>query len=48
MTKIDCTEFGVQTRKRLLWTNFTVDVTDINCVQTWEDVLEPVKIVKKW
>lgn len=48
ITKLDCASFGVQTRKRLFWTNFPISIRDIKCEQTWDDVLEPVCEVKNW
>jgi len=48
MTKIDSALFGVQTRKRLFWTNFKVPLDDTECIQTWEDVLDDKESVKEW
>ena len=43
MTKLNGADFGVQTRRRLYWTTFEVDTSDIICKQTWEDILEPIE-----
>lgn len=42
--------FGVQTRKRILWTNFNFEppLDNQKCQQTWEDVLEPLKNVQSF
>lgn len=47
---IDNASFGVQTRKRIIWTNFPFSPPDGNkhCTQTWNDVLQPIKQVKKY
>ena len=47
MTMLDSSLFGVQTRKRLYWTNFVVSGIPI-CTQTWDNVLEPIDDVKKY
>ena len=46
MTMINAADFGVQTRKRLYWTNFKVEDRPKVCSQTWDDVLEPIEDVK--
>ena len=47
MTMLDASLFGVQTRKRLYWTNF--DITgEPQCTQTWDDVLEPIENVMSY
>jgi len=42
MNMIDASDFGVQTRKRLYWTNFKIKDLPKECSQTWDDVLEPI------
>lgn len=42
MTRLDGSKFGVQCRKRIFWTDFDIDKSDITCDQTWDDVLDPV------
>ena len=42
MNMIDSSKFGVQTRKRLYWTNFKIKDFPKKCTQTWDDVLEPI------
>ena len=42
LTMLDGSEFGVQCRKRLFWTNFKIDKQHIKCVQNWNDILEPI------
>jgi len=42
MNMLDAAEFGVQTRKRLYWTNFPLENTSKTCEQTWRDILEPL------
>lgn len=49
VTNLDNALFGVQTRKRLFWTNFDIPIPDrknTNCSQTWEDILEPIDKVQ--
>jgi DNA-cytosine methyltransferase len=42
--------FGVQTRKRLIWTNFYFDIENASnsCTQDWNDVLDPVNECKSY
>jgi DNA-cytosine methyltransferase len=47
MTLLNSAQFGVQTRRRLYWTTFEIDISNIKCEQTWNDVLLPVKEVDK-
>lgn len=48
-TLIDNASFGVQSRKRLIWTNFPVSSPSQNdCKQTWDDVLEPDEDTEKY
>ena len=42
MNMLDAAELGVQTRKRLYWTNFPLENTSKTCEQTWRDILEPL------
>jgi len=44
---INNASFGVQSRSRLLWSNFPIDEVPLGIepVQTWEDVLEPLESV---
>jgi DNA-cytosine methyltransferase len=42
MTVLNGSEFGVQSRKRIFWTDFPVNKDDIVCEQTWDDVLDHV------
>ena len=42
MTKLNGADFGVQTRRRLYWTTFKVNTNNIECEQTWDDILEPI------
>lgn len=44
---IDASSLGVQTRKRLYWTTFPVN-SQFRCLQTWEDVLEPVSDISSY
>jgi len=46
VTMLNAADFGVQTRKRLFWTNFPVEDYPKVCTQTWDDVLEPLETVK--
>jgi len=39
LTVLNGSSFGVQTRRRLFWTTFELDVSKIVCDQTWNDVL---------
>lgn len=48
LTKLDSSLFGVQTRKRLFWTDFNIPIDNIKCIQTWNDVLEPVENIIKY
>lgn len=45
MTMINAADFGVQTRKRLYWTNFEINDIERICEQTWDNILEPIDIV---
>jgi site-specific DNA-cytosine methylase len=47
MTMLDSSLFGVQTRKRLYWTNFIIS-GEPQCTQTWSDVLEPLEHIWKY
>jgi DNA-cytosine methyltransferase len=47
MTMLDAADFGVQTRKRLFWTNFPIKDCQKVCTQTWDDVLEPLENVRE-
>lgn len=47
MTMLDSSLFGVQTRKRLYWTNFIIS-GETQCTQTWTDVLEPLENIWKY
>jgi DNA-cytosine methyltransferase len=38
-TVLDAKDFGVQSRKRIFWTNFPVETDNVTCTQTWDDVL---------
>jgi DNA-cytosine methyltransferase len=40
---IDSADFGVQSRKRLFWTNFEIKKAPKTCIQTWENILLPKK-----
>jgi len=42
MTPLNGAEFGVQRRKRIFWTNFSIEKSNIKCTQTWSDVLDKV------
>lgn len=42
MTILEGSEFGVQCRKRIFWTDFNIDKSDVTCSQTWDDILDPV------
>lgn len=42
MTTLDSKHFGVQCRNRIFWTNFNINKNNINCTQTWDDVLDEV------
>ena len=42
MTRLDGSKFGVQCRKRIFWTDFDIDTSNIVCNQSWDDVLDPV------
>jgi DNA-cytosine methyltransferase len=42
MTVLNGSEFGVQCRKRLFWTDFVINKSDIICSQIWDDILDPV------
>jgi DNA-cytosine methyltransferase len=44
MTVLNGSEFGVQCRKRIFWTDFAIDKDDVVCEQTWENVLDDVGI----
>ena len=44
-TPLNGADFGVQTRRRLFWTTFDIDVSKITCEQTWDDVLLPIEEV---
>lgn len=48
--KIDNSIFGVQTRKRIFWTNFPFEKPgkEVKCTQTWDDILLPFEEVKKY
>ena len=46
MTKLNAADFGVQTRRRLYWTNFCVPTTDVKCIQTWDDILINIDDIK--
>lgn len=48
MTEINNALFGVQTRRRLFWTNFPIDNVSVESrdIQKWTDVLEPLPSVK--
>lgn len=44
---IDNASFGVQMRKRIIWTNFSFSPPSGDmCTQTWNDVLQPLSEVK--
>lgn len=45
---LDNASFGVQTRKRLIWTNFQFQKEKINCIQDWKHVLEDKKITEEY
>jgi DNA-cytosine methyltransferase len=47
---INNASFGVQTRKRLIWTNFKINPPgdDHPCSQTWDDVLDDKKVSEKY
>jgi site-specific DNA-cytosine methylase len=47
VVKLDASQFGVQTRKRLYWTNFIIK-NKPNCTQTWDDVLEPLENIQQY
>lgn len=38
-TMLNGSDFRVQTRRRLYWTTFEVDISNTLCSQTWKDVL---------
>jgi DNA-cytosine methyltransferase len=40
LTTLDGSQFGVQSRKRLFWTNFPLNKTHITCSQSWNDILD--------
>jgi DNA-cytosine methyltransferase len=42
MTMLNSSDFGVQCRRRMFWTDFPISKEEIFCVQTWDDVLDPV------
>lgn len=44
ITTLNGSEFGVQHRNRLFWTDFPINKQNIKCIQTWDDVLDPVGI----
>ena len=52
LVMLDNSTFGVQTRKRLFWSNFYIPTprnnTSSHCSQEWEDVLEPNIITKEY
>lgn len=41
-TILDSSNFGVQCRRRIFWTDFLISKESIVCMQTWDDVLDPV------
>jgi DNA-cytosine methyltransferase len=41
-------DFGLQSRKRLFWTNFDIQNLDRICTQTWDNVLEPIEKVQDY
>ena len=45
---LNAADFGVQTRKRLFWTNFKVEDREKICDQTWDDVLETYDNIEKY
>jgi site-specific DNA-cytosine methylase len=47
MNMINSTDFGVQSRKRIYWTNFNILTKPKLCLQTWDIMLEPYNTIKK-
>lgn len=47
-TMIDGKEVGIQSRKRVYWTNFHVNIDNITCEQNWDDVLENIEDVEQY
>ena len=45
---INNADFGVQSRKRIIWTNFPFKGATNTCTQTWNDVLEPFDKVQDY
>lgn len=43
ITPLNGSDFGVQTRRRLYWTTWNVDICNITCTQKWDDVLFPIE-----
>jgi len=48
-TKMNASEFGVQTRRRIFWTSYktSVKIPEV-LLQKWDDILEPMEIVKDY
>jgi DNA-cytosine methyltransferase len=42
LTVLNGSEFGVQTRNRIFWTDFEIDKSGIKCEQKMADVLDPI------
>lgn len=42
VTLLDSSDFGIQSRKRIFWTNFHIKNFPKKCTQEWSDVLIPI------
>lgn len=47
MTILNSSDFGVQNRKRVFWTNFKINDNLKICTQSWDDILDPLQTIKE-
>ena len=43
---VDNSKFGVQIRKRIFWTTFRLEKNHEKCIQSWDNILEDMRVVR--